>query len=324
MAVFLPFVIVCGVYLLVMMVAAARANVRDARKILISGCFVFILIVWTVLDLFVFRTGIALIGWTPLFLTVVFAIIFIERLWNTTQELSTSNRQLILLRDDLETTNQELETLFHTFAHDLRTPIRAMTGFSYLLEENPVIQLDEENKYYISRVKAGAKRMGRLIDELMAYMQLRQRTMNPLAVDTTELALDVINELLSRNEGSRKVSVSVGDLPSCRADPHMLRIVFTKLLENAFIYTLHCPEPQIEVGTCDGAYFVRDNGVGFEPEYAKKIFGVFERLHSIDEFEGVGMGLAMVNRIIERHGGKVWAVSEVGQGATFYFTFPRW
>ena len=221
---------------------------------------------------------------------------------------------------DLETANRELEALVHTLAHDLRTPIRAMAGYSHLIEENISIQLDEESLHYLNRMKLGAKRMGQLIDELMNYMQLRRQPLHKQTINTTRLVKEVYADRLDTIDKTHKIKFFVGDLMPCSADPEMIRIVFDNLLENAIKYSAHRQEAFIEVGMGNDAYFVRDNGVGFEPQYAEKIFGIFERLHRIDEFEGTGIGLAIVKRIIERHSGRIWAEAVVDQGATFYFT----
>jgi light-regulated signal transduction histidine kinase (bacteriophytochrome) len=221
---------------------------------------------------------------------------------------------------ELRAANRELETLVHTMAHDLRTPLRAMAGYSHLLEENVLAQLDENSRFYLNRVKAGTRRMDQLINDLMAYMHLRRQSLHKYTVDTPGLVQQVLNELLGSLDKTRKVMVSIAELPPCSADPRLLHIVFTNLLENAFKYTAKRPEAHIEIGAQKGAYFVRDNGVGFEPQYAEKIFTIFERLHRIDEFEGTGIGLAIVKRIVERHGGHIWAESQIDKGATFYFT----
>ena len=221
---------------------------------------------------------------------------------------------------ELQAANHELETLVRSMAHDLRTPLRAIAGYSHLLEENASNQLDEDSHHAIQRMKAGAGRMGQLIDGLMDFIHLRRQTIHKGTVDTRSLVQEVLNELLSPAEKTRKITVSIADLPPCTADIKLLHIVFTNLLENALKYTALCPQAVIEVGMQDGAYFVRDNGVGFETQYAEKIFGIFERLHRVDEFEGTGIGLAIVKRIIDRHGGRIWAEAEIGKGAAFHFT----
>jgi len=221
---------------------------------------------------------------------------------------------------ELQAANDELETLVRTMAHDLRTPLRAMAGYSHLLDENEALQLDEESRHAVNRVKLGSKRMGQVIDGLMDYMQLRTQVVCRQKVDACSLAREVVSRLQSTLPPARQVYFTIGDLPPCRADPDLLQIVFANLLENAVKFTESCPEAQIEVGGQDGAYFVRDNGIGFDPQYAEKIFSIFERLHRADEFEGMGIGLAMAKRIIERHGGRIWAESQSGKGAVFYFT----
>jgi PAS domain S-box-containing protein len=221
---------------------------------------------------------------------------------------------------ELQTANLELETIVRTMAHDLRSPLRTIAGYAYIFEENTAIQLDEDSRNAIQRIKAGARRMGELIDDLMNFLHLRHKPIRKQMVDTDGLVREVWDHLMGTIEKARNVMISIGNLPPCIADPELLYIVFTNLLENALKYTGSCPEARIEVGMQDGAYFVRDNGIGFEPQYGEKIFGIFERLNHTEEFAGTGIGLAIVKRIIERHNGRIWTVSELNRGAIFYFT----
>jgi signal transduction histidine kinase len=224
---------------------------------------------------------------------------------------------------ELEAANLELESLVRTMAHDLRAPIRAMIGFSHLLEEYALAQLDEDSRHYVSRVKTGAGRMGQMIDDLLAYLHLGRQPLRKQQVDATALARSAMAELLQARKLGGQMRVEIAELPPCRADLGMLRLVFSILLDNALKFSAPRPQPYIQVGAQDGVYFVRDNGVGFDPQYAEKLFGIFERLHGVDEFEGTGIGLALVKRIVERHGGRVWAEAELDRGATFFFTLDR-
>lgn len=223
---------------------------------------------------------------------------------------------------ELKAANHELETLLRTLAHDLRTPIRAIAGFSQVLTENLAEQLDVENRHLLSRMEAGAGRMGQLLEDLMAFMYLRHQPLKKERVDITRLAQAAFAELAIPLELKRSLRISIHELPPCIADPQLLRIVLISLLENAIKYTEPRLEAVIEVGAQDDQYYVKDNGIGFDPIYAEKIFVPFERLHRVNQFEGTGIGLAIVKRIIERHGGKIWVETQLDRGASFYFTLP--
>ena len=223
----------------------------------------------------------------------------------------------------LEAANRELEAFSYSISHDLRAPLRAINGYASILLEEHQTGLAPEAAGLLQHIVGGARRMGHLIDDLLAFSRLGRQSIRMLLVRPAEVAQLALEELRAATEG-RPVEITIAELPECRADPALLRQVFVNLLSNALKFTRGRAPARIEVGcqaTAEGpAYFVRDNGVGFEMLYVDKLFTVFTRLHSPDEFEGTGVGLAIVRRIVERHGGRVWAVSRLNEGATFYFT----
>ncbi|QXD16330.1 PAS domain S-box protein [Rhodocaloribacter litoris] len=225
----------------------------------------------------------------------------------------------------LEATNRELESFTYSVSHDLRAPLRSMDGFSRVLLERYREALPEEARRYLERIRANATRMGQLIDDLLRFSRLGRQPLERRRVDPASLVRDVWHELRPL-AGDRNVVFRVGHLPPCQADPRLLRQVFANLLENALKFTRNREAAHIEVGAGlrDGTpvYYVRDNGAGFDMTYASKLFGVFQRLHRQEEYEGTGVGLAIVQRIVHRHGGHVWAEAAPDQGATFYFTLP--
>lgn len=226
----------------------------------------------------------------------------------------------------LETANAELEAFSYSVSHDLRAPLRAMNGFSRILIENYGPEIPPEAIRYLNSIRDNAVHMGRLIDDLLAFSQLGRKSLTKQPIDSAGLVHRVFDEL--RPEvGDRKVRLSVGDLPPVEADPALLRQVYVNLLSNAIKYTRGRDEAHIEVnartnggGPEDVIFSIKDDGAGFDMRYADKLFGVFQRLHRAEEFEGTGVGLATVQRIIQRHGGRIWAEAEVNHGATFYFT----
>ena len=225
---------------------------------------------------------------------------------------------------DLERKNEELESFSYAVAHDLRAPLRAIHGFARLLVEEHAGTLDADGQRLLGVVCDNARQMGRLIDDLLALSRLGRKELESVTVDMAAVAWAVSQEL-KRAEPDRAVSVRVGDLPPTRGDRGMLQQVFVNLIGNALKFTQHVAEPAIEIGCTRGtepAYFVRDNGAGFDTRFAEKLFKVFQRLHRAEEFEGTGVGLAIVQRIVQRHGGRVWAEGAVDRGATFYFTLP--
>ena len=221
---------------------------------------------------------------------------------------------------ELEASNRELDAFAYSVSHDLRAPLRAVDGFSRIVLEEYAPSLPEQARHYLEVARSSALNMGKLIDGLLAFSRLGRQPVRKEPVATDVLVREVLDDLRADIE-SRGVEVSVGDLPPCQADALLLKQVFVNLLSNALKYTRLRADAEVVVGTVDGnVYFVRDNGVGFDMRYQDKLFGVFQRLHGADAFEGIGVGLALVQRIVQRHGGRIWAHAEVNHGATFYFT----
>jgi light-regulated signal transduction histidine kinase (bacteriophytochrome) len=225
----------------------------------------------------------------------------------------------------LEAANRELEAFNYSVAHDLRAPLRGIDSFSQLLIERYSQRLDEEGVGYLDRVRAAAARMSQLIDALLSLAQVGRGQLQPLDLDFSQLVQSVASEIAAANP-DRSVPVVVAPGMRAYADPRVLRIVVANLLENAWKFTARRRRPAVEVGPCQNTalptYYVRDNGAGFDPAYASRLFGPFQRLHPDREFPGTGIGLTIVERVVARHGGTVWADSRPDQGATFYFSLP--
>lgn len=230
---------------------------------------------------------------------------------------------LRLAKENAETANRELEAFSYSVAHDLRAPLRAIAGFGGALLEDYSHQLDDVGKSYIDRIRSSVTRMGVLIDALLKLSQITRAGIQTRPVDLGELFRNSI-ATLQRTDPHREIEIVIGGDLMTTGDASLLSIVFDNLCGNAWKFTMKSPAPRIELGTTekDGqrVYFIRDNGVGFEMKYVDKLFGVFQRLHTEREFPGTGIGLATVQRIIQRHRGRVWAEGEVGAGATFYLT----
>jgi PAS domain S-box-containing protein len=225
----------------------------------------------------------------------------------------------------LEAANKELESFSYSVSHDLRAPLRGIDGFSRVLLESYAGKLDARGQDYLQRVRAGSQRMSRLIDDLIELARWTRSTMTRTSVDLSAIAQSVVADL-RQADPERKVEVVIAPELRAEGDPTLLRVALMNLLGNAWKFTGKQPEARIEVGrTTHGgvpAWFVRDNGAGFDMAYAGKLFGAFQRLHGQKEFEGTGIGLATVQRVIARHGGRIWAEGAPGRGATFYFTLP--
>jgi signal transduction histidine kinase len=223
----------------------------------------------------------------------------------------------------LQKANDELEAFSYSVSHDLRAPLRAVSGFSRILIDQHADEMSEQARGYLSRVEGGAQRMGALIDDLLAFAHVGRQTLTKHTVHPADLARACLAELSDEREG-RNIEITIEDLPDCQADAALLKLVYTNLLSNALKYSRGRDPARIQVvsrrGSADTVYVVADNGAGFDPRYADKVFGVFQRLHAADQFEGTGVGLALANRIIHRHGGQIWADGKVDQGATFSFT----
>jgi PAS domain S-box-containing protein len=223
----------------------------------------------------------------------------------------------------LEAANKELESFTYSISHDLRTPLRGIIGFSTLLLNNSQDQISDDGKHHLNRVRENAQRMGQLVDDLLKFSRLSRQPISKQVVRPTTIAQEALEDLIHEYNG-RKIDITIDELPPCQADASLLRQVFANLISNAIKYTREQEHPQIKVGweiqNGENIYFVRDNGTGFDMRFANKLFGVFQRLHSLENFEGTGVGLAISHRIIHRHGGTIWAEAEVGKGATFYFS----
>lgn len=243
-----------------------------------------------------------------------------EELQRLNEELEHRVRQRTA---QLEATNRELEAFSYSISHDLAAPLRSIDGFSQILLEDYAEDLDDEGKDYLSRVRMSSQYMGQLIDALLKLSHMTRREIRRERVDLSIVAEDIAQELrTSRPE--RQVEFVIADGLSADGDAWLLRIALRNLLGNAWKFTGKSSPARIEFGVAEHegtlAYFVRDNGAGFDMTYADKLFGAFQRLHTTEEFPGTGIGLATVQRIVHRHGGQTWAEGRVGQGATFYFT----
>jgi PAS domain S-box-containing protein len=226
----------------------------------------------------------------------------------------------------LEAANRELEAFSYSVSHDLRTPLITIEGFVRLLLRRYSPQLDEKGQRFLNAIQKSTKQMEQLIDDLLALSRLKRKEYNVAQIDMGELSKAVFSELKTVNPG-RKLKFNVEYLPDVQGDASLMHQVFMNLFSNAIKFTRKRDIAVIEAGGSEGedenTYYVKDNGVGFDMQDADKLFGVFQRFHSADEYEGTGIGLAIVQRIIARHGGRVWAEGKIDEGATFYFTLPK-
>lgn len=243
------------------------------------------------------------------------------------KKINQLNRQLEQRADELTTANQELEAFTYTAAHDLRAPLRHLHGYSTFLKELWYERLDDEGRHHLDRIMAAARSMATLLDDLLNFSRLGRVEVQKQKVSLSKIVERVRQEMQS-DAGIKLVQWRIGELPEVEADPALLYQVVFNLLSNAAKYSRKSEHPRIEVGTSRDeenqsiTFFVRDNGTGFDMQYANKLFQVFQRLHRSKDFEGTGIGLAIVRRVIERHGGHVWAEGAIGQGASFYFSLP--
>jgi light-regulated signal transduction histidine kinase (bacteriophytochrome) len=225
----------------------------------------------------------------------------------------------------LESANQELEAFSYSVSHDLRAPLRAIGGYSIILKEDYGTKLDDEANRITDKIISNAQKMGQLIDDLISFSQMGGKEMIHHSVDMKKIAESCMAEAL-QHEPPGKYQVHINPLPACHGDTNLLKQVWTNLISNAIKYSSKEPVPCIEIGCTEGpvmhTYYIRDNGVGFDMEHAHKLFGVFQRLHSQKMFEGTGIGLAFVKRIINKHKGEIRAEGSLNEGACFYFSLP--
>jgi signal transduction histidine kinase len=243
---------------------------------------------------------------------------------DTAVEIRGLNQDLEVRSRELEASNKELEAFAYSISHDLRAPLRHMVGYAELLQKHESSILDDTGREYMTSILGSAKRMGTLIDDLLAFSRIGRAETQKTTVNLEQLLQDVLGDMRPDTEG-RNIVWRIGALPAVHGDRSMLRLVLVNLLSNAVKFTRTRAQAEIEIGATDTkghdvVVFIRDNGVGFNMKYVHKLFGVFQRLHRQEAFEGTGIGLATVQRIINRHGGKVWAEGLKDQGAVFYFS----
>ena len=224
--------------------------------------------------------------------------------------------------NDLEVSNQELEAFAYSISHDLRAPLRAIGSFAHIMGESHDEHVGSEGQHYLHVIQDNCQQMDRLIQGLLTFSRFSRQALNKQKVDIHDLVNSVLKDF-NAEQKERGVKIILGDLPACEADPVLLRQVFFNLLSNALKFTRRNKKARIKVGSQQKenqcVYFIKDNGAGFDMQYAHKLFNVFARLHRAEDFEGTGVGLAIVQRIILRHGGRVWIESKVNKGTTVYF-----
>ena len=247
------------------------------------------------------------------------------------KEAEDENRQLYaeleervrVRTEDLAAANRELESFTYTVSHDLRSPLRAIDGYTYILVHEHRPELSEAALRYLDQISQNARRMARLIDDLLNFSRTGRQALAIRDIDPAVLVSEVLVDLEGERQG-RDVRITVGNLAPCRADPALLKQVYSNLIGNALKFTRNREDAGIEIGSFDEdgrpVYYVRDNGVGFDQKYASTLFKVFHRLHDVREYEGTGVGLAIVHRIIDRHGGMIWVESEPERGTTFGYS----
>jgi len=243
------------------------------------------------------------------------------------EQIRILNEDLEKRSAELEASNKELEAFAYSISHDLRAPLRHMAGFTELLQKNAASVLNEKSQRYVTMILESAQRMGNLIDDLLAFSRIGRAEAHKTIVSLEQLVQEALTEVRQETSG-RNVVWKVGALPDSYGDRSMLRLALVNLISNAVKFTRTRSQAEIEIGCTNQkqdqvVVFVRDNGVGFDMKYQNKLFGVFQRLHPPEAFEGTGIGLATVQRIVHRHGGSVWAEGQVDQGATFYLSLSK-
>ena len=248
-----------------------------------------------------------------------------EQLESANRELEAANIELQAVNKGFVAANKELEAFSYSVSHDLRAPLRAIDGFSRILMEEYAPHLEPDALRYLQLVRDNTGQMGNLVGDLLASSRLSRQAPRKQAVKTTALIRQVLDELGAETDG-RQVEFKVAEMPECQADPSLLKQVWINLLSNALKYTGQRDPARIEIGwkkeNSEQVFFVKDNGTGFDMQYAHKLFGIFQRLHRAEDYEGTGIGLAIIQRIVHRHGGRVWAEGQVDEGAAFYFSLP--
>lgn len=242
----------------------------------------------------------------------------LERLSVRTVELETANREL-------EAANRELEAFSYSVSHDLRSPLRTIDGLLNVIQEDFGAGVPAEARQHMEAISAQATRMGEIIEDLLRLARLGREPLQKRSVDMEQLVQEVVGALRGA-EAARNLEIRIGNLPAAQADPSLLRQVWVNLVANALKFTRRRDQALIAIDGAEGAegrlYSIRDNGAGFDPQRAERLFGIFQRLHAAKEFEGTGVGLSIVRRIVERHGGRIWAEGEPDRGAVFHFTLP--
>jgi PAS domain S-box-containing protein len=242
------------------------------------------------------------------------------------EEIQRLNQELAQRTIALEASNKELEAFAYSVSHDLRAPLRHTVGFAELLRKNAAASLNEKSQRYLTMILEAANRMGSLIDDLLAFSRISRAEARKSLVDLGQVVHEIVAEV-RQDTDERNITWKIDPLPACYGDRSMLRLAFGNLISNAVKFTRTRPQADIEIGCTaqdrgDAVLFVRDNGVGFDMKYSNKLFGVFQRLHPQEAFEGTGIGLATIQRIVHRHGGRIWAESTLDGGATFYVSLP--
>ncbi|MBC7962358.1 MAG: hypothetical protein H7Y05_05405 [Steroidobacteraceae bacterium] len=257
------------------------------------------------------------------------SVAFVETLNRRRAEnkINELNEELKRHVQQAEAANKELEAFSYSVSHDLRAPLRHVTGFVELLNKRDLGALDEKSRHYLEVISEAAQKMGALIDDILAFSRMGRIEMMKTRIDFSKLVQEVINELKEEAQG-RDVVWEVAPLPVLEGDAAMLRLVMSNLISNSLKYTRRRSQARIEIGAIsddpiETHFYIKDNGAGFDMKYVDKLFGLFQRLHDAEEFAGTGVGLANVQRIIHRHGGRVWAKGEVDRGAAFWFSLPK-
>jgi signal transduction histidine kinase len=302
-----------------------------ARRLLLATISILVVLGWLTLagqraGLYGTEFGVSLLVLSSIVLFAVLILATGRSLDLTDTGRTQAERRLKDNTAHIVAVNKELESFSYSVSHDLRAPLRAIDGFSRALLEEHSKHLDPEGQRLLGMIRTGTKQMGRLIDDLFVFSRVGRKVLEKSNVEMTGLARVVMYELLQLEPG-RSVEVTIGHLAAAQGDHALIRQVFANLISNALKFTRHQPKPAVEIGwDRDGnedIYYVRDNGVGFDMRYVTRLFGIFQRLHRAEKFEGTGAGLAIVQRIIHRHGGHVWAEGKINEGATFYFALPR-